>query len=160
VADSCTICSSRSRQPVWKLLDTPSYQINTPCIKKSFVCMSIRVSVITVHISVWMLKLEGRHQEVLLRDIGHKIFFYSVWYWIFYTTLFKEYEKRHVWNKKPGKIQESKMQSVRAGLIYINVWMTCGNVSFWVNDGTPRFSRFEVSNIWRNTCNEHIIQWW
>jgi hypothetical protein len=25
VADSCTICSSRSRQPVRKLLDTPSY---------------------------------------------------------------------------------------------------------------------------------------
>jgi hypothetical protein len=25
VAESCTICSSRSRRPVWKLLDTPSY---------------------------------------------------------------------------------------------------------------------------------------
>jgi len=25
VADSCTICSSHSRWPVWKLLDTPSY---------------------------------------------------------------------------------------------------------------------------------------
>jgi hypothetical protein len=25
VAESCTICSSCSRQPVWKLLDTPSY---------------------------------------------------------------------------------------------------------------------------------------
>jgi hypothetical protein len=25
VAESCTICSSRSRQPVRKLLDTPSY---------------------------------------------------------------------------------------------------------------------------------------
>jgi len=25
VADSCTICSSRSRYPVRKLLDTPSY---------------------------------------------------------------------------------------------------------------------------------------
>jgi len=25
VAQSCTICSSRSRRPVWKLLDTPSY---------------------------------------------------------------------------------------------------------------------------------------
>jgi len=25
VAKSCTICSSCSRQPVWKLLDTPSY---------------------------------------------------------------------------------------------------------------------------------------
>jgi len=24
VAESCTICSSRSRQPAWKLLDTPS----------------------------------------------------------------------------------------------------------------------------------------
>jgi hypothetical protein len=27
VAESCTICSSRSRQPVWKLSDTPSYSI-------------------------------------------------------------------------------------------------------------------------------------
>jgi hypothetical protein len=25
VAESCMICSSRSRRPVWKLLDTPSY---------------------------------------------------------------------------------------------------------------------------------------
>jgi len=25
VAESCTICSSRFRRPVWKLLDTPSY---------------------------------------------------------------------------------------------------------------------------------------
>jgi len=25
VAESCTICSSRSRRPVRKLLDTPSY---------------------------------------------------------------------------------------------------------------------------------------
>jgi len=25
VAESCTICSSRSRLPVWKLLDIPSY---------------------------------------------------------------------------------------------------------------------------------------
>jgi len=28
VAESCTICSSRSRRPVWKLLDTPSYPEN------------------------------------------------------------------------------------------------------------------------------------
>jgi len=27
VAESCTICSSRSRRQVWKLLDTPSYII-------------------------------------------------------------------------------------------------------------------------------------
>jgi len=25
VTESCTICSSRSRRPVWKPLDTPSY---------------------------------------------------------------------------------------------------------------------------------------
>jgi hypothetical protein len=29
VADSCNICSSVSRRPVWKLLDTPSYVTNT-----------------------------------------------------------------------------------------------------------------------------------
>jgi hypothetical protein len=28
VAESCTICSSPSRRPVWKLLDTPSYAQN------------------------------------------------------------------------------------------------------------------------------------
>jgi hypothetical protein len=27
VAESCTIFNSRSRRPVWKLLDTPSYSI-------------------------------------------------------------------------------------------------------------------------------------
>jgi hypothetical protein len=27
VAESCNICSSRSRQPIWKVLDTPSYVI-------------------------------------------------------------------------------------------------------------------------------------
>jgi hypothetical protein len=27
VAESCTICSSRSRWPVWKLFDIPSYKI-------------------------------------------------------------------------------------------------------------------------------------
>jgi hypothetical protein len=27
VAESCTICSSRSRRPVWKILDTPSYVV-------------------------------------------------------------------------------------------------------------------------------------
>jgi hypothetical protein len=32
VAESCTICSSRSRRPVWKLLDTPSYCIGTYCV--------------------------------------------------------------------------------------------------------------------------------
>jgi len=25
VTEGCTICSSRSRRPVWKLLETPSY---------------------------------------------------------------------------------------------------------------------------------------
>jgi hypothetical protein len=29
VAESCTICSSRSRRPVRKLLDTPSYVVAT-----------------------------------------------------------------------------------------------------------------------------------
>jgi hypothetical protein len=28
VAESCTICSSRSRRPVRKLLDTPSYELD------------------------------------------------------------------------------------------------------------------------------------
>jgi hypothetical protein len=39
VAESCTICSSRSRRPLWKLLDSPSYGVwswrrdwLTPCI--------------------------------------------------------------------------------------------------------------------------------
>jgi len=27
VKEGCTICSSRSRQTVWKLLDTPSYTL-------------------------------------------------------------------------------------------------------------------------------------
>jgi hypothetical protein len=39
VAESCTICSSRSRQPVCKLLDTPSYV----CISR-FVGIFILVS--------------------------------------------------------------------------------------------------------------------
>jgi hypothetical protein len=30
VAESCTICSSRSRRLVWKLLDIPSYLRRTP----------------------------------------------------------------------------------------------------------------------------------
>jgi len=30
VVESCTICSSRSRRPVWKLLDTPSYDGKLP----------------------------------------------------------------------------------------------------------------------------------
>jgi hypothetical protein len=29
VAERCTICSSRSRRPVWKLLDTPTYKYIT-----------------------------------------------------------------------------------------------------------------------------------
>jgi len=33
VSESCTICSSRSRRPVRKLLDTPSYE----CLKKAVV---------------------------------------------------------------------------------------------------------------------------
>jgi hypothetical protein len=40
-AESCTICSSCSRQPVWKLLDTPlnvgshHYMIHQFCVKHS-----------------------------------------------------------------------------------------------------------------------------
>jgi hypothetical protein len=32
VAESCTICSSRSRRPARKLLDTPSYALHVPCL--------------------------------------------------------------------------------------------------------------------------------
>jgi hypothetical protein len=34
VAESCTICSSRSRRPVWKPLDTPSYR---PALNKTII---------------------------------------------------------------------------------------------------------------------------
>jgi len=34
VAESWTICSSYSRQPVWKLLDTPSYILSPPTASK------------------------------------------------------------------------------------------------------------------------------
>jgi len=36
VAQSCIICSSRSRRPVRKLLDTPSYILVLYCNKQSF----------------------------------------------------------------------------------------------------------------------------
>jgi len=32
MAKSCTICSSCSRQPVWKLLDTPLYNLHCFCV--------------------------------------------------------------------------------------------------------------------------------
>jgi hypothetical protein len=38
VAERCTICSSRSRRPVWKLLDTPSY---SPKQKEFYVYMAL-----------------------------------------------------------------------------------------------------------------------
>jgi len=31
-AESCTICSSHSTRPVWKLLDTPSYVFMAWCL--------------------------------------------------------------------------------------------------------------------------------
>jgi hypothetical protein len=44
VAESCTVSSSRSRRPVWKLLDTPSYNQRT----KTIVAYTIKVL-----LSVW-----------------------------------------------------------------------------------------------------------
>jgi len=49
VAESCTICSSRSRQPVLKLLDTPSYvptdyQRNT-VIRKELQASNININI-------------------------------------------------------------------------------------------------------------------
>jgi hypothetical protein len=35
VAESCTICSSRARRPVRKLLDTPSYIVQSSCSEQA-----------------------------------------------------------------------------------------------------------------------------
>jgi hypothetical protein len=42
VAENCTICSSRSRRPVRKLLDTPSY-FNFPDLQRPDVDMNVLV---------------------------------------------------------------------------------------------------------------------
>jgi hypothetical protein len=46
VAESCTICSSRSKRPVRKLLDTPSYTLS-----------SLYVSVQKGKVAIWIILL-------------------------------------------------------------------------------------------------------
>jgi hypothetical protein len=48
VAESCTIFSSRSRWPVWILLDTPTYVLTVPNVTtvRNFECMLEKVEIV------------------------------------------------------------------------------------------------------------------
>jgi len=65
VAESCTICSSCSRQPTWKLLDTPSYFPKHCVYKHLYLCSSPRVrdhiisQAVKMHVLKKAIKLIG-----------------------------------------------------------------------------------------------------
>jgi hypothetical protein len=62
VAESCTICRSRSRRPVRKLLDTPSYE-NKPLSRRD----------------PGHLKITWRYQLFRNRELG--LILHSSWWW-------------------------------------------------------------------------------
>jgi hypothetical protein len=56
VAESCTICSSHSRWPVWKLLDPPSYAL----LPLSYI--SLKYAIRKAQEDQEWLELSGTHQ--------------------------------------------------------------------------------------------------
>jgi hypothetical protein len=92
-AESCTVCSSRSRRPVWKLLDIPSYKKTFH--KKEFECMIYqhRISYMgfevftVVRMNSWRRKMEAaRFSETLVPN--------------HHTTRNNNPENHELWNEK------------------------------------------------------------
>jgi len=53
VAESCTICSSRSRRPVQKLLDTPSYYMTDPSSRQGERPTTNKKAIVLTTTKIW-----------------------------------------------------------------------------------------------------------